>query len=125
MPDNADNDPKNVQTSAEFRATIAAAFNAGDQRMARIEQQLADQRQAIFDNTTTTQQTASTTAENTRAIKAVHDRTDEMVELFNAMKGGFKVLGWLGQGVKWAAPVIGAIAAAKHAISGGNWWPFH
>jgi hypothetical protein len=110
-------DPKDAQSSAEFRTNVADALQAGSKRMARIEA-------ALEQNTQQTIQNATQITQNTAAIQAVHDRTNEMVELFTAMKGGFKVLGWLGQLVKWAAPVVGAIAAARHAIT-GSWWPFH
>lgn len=95
--------------SADRRESVTVELRKGSERMARIERQLAE-------NT-------ATTAENTQAINAVRERTDEMVEVFMAMKGGFKVLGWLGQLAKWAAPIIALIAAIRHA--GSSWWPFH
>lgn len=97
--------------AAEFRSSVARAFLAGDERMARIEAQL--------------QQSTDTTIQNTQAIKAVHERTDELVEVFTAMKGGFKVLGWMGQLFKWLAPIIGAYFALRQAGQSAGWWPFH
>lgn len=106
-----DNDPignqQDQRTEADRRGSVTIELRKGSERMERIERQLAE-------NT-------ATTVENTEAIKAVRERTDEMVEVFMAMKGGFKVLGWLGQLAKWMAPIIAVLAAWRHA----DWWPFH
>ncbi len=40
------------------------------------------------------------------------DMTSELLDVISAVRGGFKVLGWLGTGAKW----IGGIAAAATAI---------
>lgn len=77
-----------------------------DARMARIEEVL--------------ESLALTTAQNTTTIKAVQESTSEVVEIFEAMKGGVKVLGWLGAVLKWLAPVIAAYAGLRQA----GWWPF-
>lgn len=55
--------------------------------------------------------------ENSALTRQLGDSTAEMVEMFNAAKGAFKVLGWIGTGVKWA----GGIAAAGAAF----WALFH
>jgi hypothetical protein len=109
---------------AGYPASVAAALRSGDERMARIEMQLTEQRIALSINTATTQQNARTATENTLAIQAVHERTNEMVDVFMAMKGGFKVLGWIGQLAKWGAPLIGAYFALRQAGQSGGWWPF-
>ena len=41
--------------------------------------------------------------------------TAEMLDMFKALKGGIKVLGWLGVAAKWAASII-AVFAAIYAI---------
>ena len=117
MPDNYSG-PSLDKSSADFRASVAAAFDKGSERMARIEA-------ALQQNTQQTVQNAEQITENTQAIRAVHDRTDEMVQVFSAMKGGFQVLGWIGKLVKWAAPIIAAVAAVRQATSSSSWWPFN
>lgn len=47
----------------------------------------------------------------------VHKETRDIIELFKALEGGFKVIKWLG---KLAAPIV-AIAAAWTAIKSGFW----
>ena len=47
----------------------------------------------------------------------------EMLDIFQAVKGGFKVLGWLATAVRWAGWIAGAGAAfyaAWHAVTGGG-----
>ena len=72
---------------------LSDRLNAGDERMTRIEGDLAK-------NTALTQQLAVNTA--------------EIVAFFTAVKGAFKVLDWIG---KLAKP-IGAIAATVASIAG-------
>lgn len=46
--------------------------------------------------------------------------TSELLDIFKAVKGGFKVLGWLGAAAKWVAGIAGAIAgvyAAWHSFN--------
>lgn len=50
---------------------------------------------------------AELTAQNTAA-------TNEIVDLFQAAKGAFRVIGWVGTAVKW----VGAVTAA----GGGLWY---
>lgn len=54
---------------------------------------------------------------NTKLTQAVGDDTRELLDLFRAAKGGFKVMGWLGEGLKW----LGIVAAALTSI----WVAFH
>ncbi len=53
------------------------------------------------------------TAKNTKS-------TAEMLELFDAAKGAFKVLGWIGTGIKWSAG-FAAACVAIWALLHGNW----
>lgn len=111
MPDDKSLITQLPTSDAEFRAAVAVALHAGAARMQRIEDQLAE-------NTKLTQS-------NTAASQAVRDRTDEMVEVFQAMKGGFRVLGWLGAAAKIVAPIVGAYFAIRQAGLAAGWWPFH
>lgn len=71
---------------------LAGRLDQGDERMTRIEDDLA---------------------KNTELTKQLADNTAEIVEFFVAVKGAFKVLNWIG---KLAKP-IGAIAAAAAAAA--------
>lgn len=50
--------------------------------------------------------------DNTVLTKKIDENTNEMVEMFKAMKGGLKVLGWFGTVAKW----IGGIAVAVASV---------
>ena len=67
---------------------ISERLAAGDERMSRIEAEL---RVA------------------TQTVESVKADTGEIVEAFGAMKGAFKVLGWIGA---FARPVAGIVALA-------------
>lgn len=54
---------------------------------------------------------------NTDLTEAVSKDTNELLDLFRAAKGGFKVMGWLGEGLKW----VGIVVAALTSI----WVAFH
>jgi hypothetical protein len=79
---------------------IRARFDAGDQRMGRIEGDLAAVREEL--------------AENTRATKEVVTNTADLVEFFQAAQGAFKVLNWIGR----VAKPVSTIAAAFAAVIG-------
>jgi hypothetical protein len=57
------------------------------------------------------------------SVKETADTSKEMLELFSALKGGFKVLGWLGMLAKGAAGLAAAAvslwAAYNHFRHGG------
>ncbi len=80
------------------RDTIDRRLDKGAQRMGRIESDVAAVRAELQDNTRTTNQLAASTA--------------DLVEFFEAMRGAFKVLNWIG---KLAKP-LGAIAALGAAV---------
>lgn len=69
------------------------SLRAGDERMTRIEDNAADLRDEL--------------AENTRATRAVAGNTAELVELFQSFKGAIKVLNWLGKLAKPMAYIVG------------------
>ena len=54
--------------------------------------------------------------ENTKITAAIATDTSELLELFRAAKGGFKVVGWMGSFVKWMAAFGAALAALYAAI---------
>lgn len=57
---------------------------------------------------------------NTEMTRRIEERTAGVVEMFDAMKGGFKVLGILGQIGKWVAYIAGAVTAVWAALHIGN-----
>lgn len=59
-------------------------------------------------------------ASNTKLTQSVGDDTRELLELFIAAKGGFKVMGWLGEGLKWLGIVATALAAIWAATHSGR-----
>lgn len=56
-----------------------------------------------------------------KALGANTEITREVRDLLDALKGGMKVLGWMGTGLKW----LGAIAAAGMAIYTGVYMLTH
>ena len=49
--------------------------------------------------------------ENTTLTEGIAEGTHELLDLFKSVKGGFKVMGWLGNFAKWFAGIAAAIAA--------------
>lgn len=92
----------------EFRARVAAALAAGEKRMDSMEAGIRAHTDEV--------------KANTRLTEEIRADTKEFLEVFKAVKGGFKVLGWIGAFLKWLsglAIAIGAIyvagqAAVKH-----------
>jgi hypothetical protein len=79
---------------------VSEALHAGQERMDRMEAKIADNTEAILANTISTE--------------AHRAETREMVEAFNAMKGGMQVLEQIGK----IGRVLGGIAAGGAAIYG-------
>ena len=48
---------------------------------------------------------------NTEITTGIADNTSELLDLFKSVKGGFKVMGWLGSFAKWFAGIAAAFAA--------------
>ena len=48
---------------------------------------------------------------NTQITTTIGQDTSELLEMFRSLKGGFKVMGWLGSFAKWVAAIGTAIAA--------------
>jgi hypothetical protein len=59
-------------------------------------------------------------AENTRITQGIKADTAEFLEVFTAVRGGLKVLGWLGSVLKWGAGVGAALIGLYYAIKGGS-----
>ena len=59
-------------------------------------------------------------SENTALTHGIKADTSEFLEVFRAMCGGFKVLGWLGNIAKWAAGLGAAIAGLYFAKKSGG-----
>lgn len=57
---------------------------------------------------------------NSEATAKISEMVGEMVELFSAAKGFFKMLGWIGAGVKWIAVLVAASAALWALITHGG-----
>jgi hypothetical protein len=76
--------------------------NAMHARVTKIEEQLlqGDKRMREIENSI---------AENTTITSAIY-------EIIKMGKGFFKVIGWFGQFLKWAAPIAGGVVAIWAAI---------
>ena len=64
--------------------------------------------------------------ENTAATLEGNRDAREILEIFQAVRGGFKVLGWIGAAARWVAVIGGALGgayAAWHSATGGNGKP--
>lgn len=48
---------------------------------------------------------------NTEITTGIAGNTSELLDLFKSVKGGFKVMGWLGSFAKWVAAILAAFAA--------------
>ena len=57
-------------------------------------------------------------AENTASTARVEKNTAEIVLMFEAAKGGFKVLGVIGSIIKWGAAVGASLAGLWLAMKG-------
>jgi hypothetical protein len=76
---------------------VSEALHAGQERMDRMESNIADNTRAI--------------EQNTAAQHAHADATREVLEAFNAMKGGFKVLETIGKAGRFIAGIVAGGAA--------------
>jgi hypothetical protein len=57
-------------------------------------------------------------AENTATTKRIESDTAEMLDMFRSAKGGFKVLGYVGSILKWAAAFAASITALWLSLKG-------
>lgn len=85
---------------------VSEALHAGQDRMDTMERNIAANTEA--------------TEKNTQAVEAHRAETREMIEAFNAMKGGMKVLetvGKVGKIIAGIALAVSAVIGAYHAIT--------
>lgn len=78
---------------SEPLAVISRRFDDGDARMQGIETDVAALRKEL--------------EANTAATRAVTENTNELVELFRAAQGAFKVLNWLARVAKPLIYIVG------------------
>jgi hypothetical protein len=57
-----------------------------------------------------------------RDLKANTEATAELVELFRALQGWFKVAGWLGTFVAWAVKIAAAVGVCWAALVAFKVW---
>lgn len=57
------------------------------------------------------------------SIKQNSEVMTEVQQLFETLKGGFKVIGWFGNGVKWVAMAAAAFATLWYAVTHGGSFP--
>jgi hypothetical protein len=95
-----DSDPEMRVRYETFMNYVSEALHAGQERMDGMDQNIAANTEAI--------------QKNTEAQAAHMDATREMVDAFNAMKGGMKVLEQIGR----IGRVIGGMAAGGAAMYG-------
>jgi len=85
------------RTEHDFRDYVAQSLRDGRERMDRIE---------------------SDVRSNTDITAAMKADTQDVLDILNAVKGGLKVLGWLGTAMKWIATVGGAVATVWGLVTG-------
>lgn len=91
--------PDAALSETDWRALVTQSLDEGDKRMDRFES-------AIHANTALTQEIKADTA--------------EFLEIFRAMRGGFKVLGWFGNIAKWAASIGAAVLGLYYVWKAGH-----
>lgn len=47
-------------------------------------------------------------AANTKVTQSISGDTSELLDVFKSVKGGFRVLGWMGAAAKWVAGIAAA-----------------
>lgn len=87
------------KSEAECQRAVQDALQAGHDRMCRMEAKQVEMKKSMDENTS---------------------MTAEAVGILNAMKGGMKVLNWLGIGLKWGAMVAGSIYTFYCIVKGKN-----
>ena len=96
---------------AEPLSTSTAAPDLSG-RMDRLEKKMIGFESQIAENT-------KLTLENTEITRETKADTGEFLEIFKAMRGGFKVLGWLGTAAKWTASLGAALIGLYYAVKMG------
>jgi hypothetical protein len=88
----------------EFRAHVAAALAAGERRMDSLTEDIKANTDEV--------------KANTRLTEEIRADTKEFLEVFKAVKGGLKVMGWVGTFLKWLSGVAVACGAIYMAAQG-------
>lgn len=86
-----------------------------DQRdqLSRIEQAISQINKRLDKGSDRMTAIETNLAKNTEATELTRD-------IIQVTKAGFKVLGWLGVLVKWAAPIAGAVVGLWHVFHGDS-----
>lgn len=90
----------------QWRTHVLRSFAKGSARMDSMDEQ-------IQANTTEIKA-------NTAITLRVEKNTGEVLEVFSAVKGGFRVLEWIGKGAKWLA-AISAAGLVLWKVFTGKW----
>lgn len=83
-----------MEMHEEFKKAVLAKLEASESRMDQMESK----------------------------VDKVAEDTSLLLEILDALKGGFKVIGWLGTFAKWVGGIVGAIVAVwgfVRAVKGG------
>lgn len=99
-----------MPNSAEMQDHLIKALEAG---VSNLAEQLAEFTVSHNDAQQRLKRLEASLEENS-------SMTSELLEIFKAVKGGFKVLGWLGTALKWSlsiAAAAGALWAAWHPFA--------
>lgn len=95
-------------------SAIEASLEAGEQRFESLEDELQQLRADLLTNTAATQRIersqdrmGSALMENIKVTKGIEKSSGEMLQAFQAAKGGFTVLQWLGKVVAPISAFIG------------------
>ena len=57
---------------------------------------------------------------NTRLTNGMQQDVSEVLDILGTAKSGFKVLGVMGQVIKWSASIVAAVAAVWAALHNGG-----
>lgn len=107
-------------TDEMFRKQVETDFERVNERMDTIEAALESNAESV-DQRLDAVETAI--EGNTKTTNQTHQNTAELVEIFQAAKGGFKVVGWLGNAAKWTAGIAVAVIGVWKTM---DWkWPFN
>lgn len=74
----------------EFKSAVLQKLEAGEKRMDGMDTKMSEQ---------------------SEMLTSLMEKLSIILEIFEAAKGGFKALGWLGTGIKWIGGIAGALAA--------------
>lgn len=79
-----------VAMNEEFKKAVLYQLSAGEKRMNGLDSRIA---------------------ENTRLTQELKADTGELLDIFKSIKGGIRVIGWIGAAAKWVGGLLGAALA--------------